>query len=184
MLREGHEEVQVRCQEVRRKMHSKVHGQVCSQELMKADRISSASGGGRERAAALCLLETYAGLAQRGAHLFGGLLGGQMPNNGATIRMTTRSTRKAAFIGSTTLILRRIGQGRLSMGTSICSPGASCGQEGSGRPAKSNFQSWRVNQRHPKHPTPSDHRLQCQRRSNFSFHRQQLGDGRQNAAQG
>ena len=47
--------------------------------MTKADRISSASGGGRERAAALCLLETYAGLAQRGAHLFGGLLGGQMP---------------------------------------------------------------------------------------------------------
>lgn len=47
--------------------------------MVEAGRPSLLSTGGGERAAALRLLETYAGLAERGAHLFGDLLGGQMP---------------------------------------------------------------------------------------------------------
>jgi hypothetical protein len=47
--------------------------------MSKAVRPSSPSIDGGERVAALRLLETYANLAQRGAHLFEDLLGGQMP---------------------------------------------------------------------------------------------------------
>lgn len=47
--------------------------------MSKAVRQLSPSIDGGEEAAALRLLETYAGLAERGAHLFGDLLDGQMP---------------------------------------------------------------------------------------------------------
>jgi hypothetical protein len=61
-------------------MRSQVHAKVRAQELMvKAGRQSSLSIDGGEGAAALRLLATYAGLAERGAHLFGDLLDGQMP---------------------------------------------------------------------------------------------------------
>ena len=60
-------------------MHAKVHAQVCAQELMPdSDRQAMPSDDGSQ-AAALRLLETYAGLARRGVHLFGDVLGGQMP---------------------------------------------------------------------------------------------------------
>lgn len=75
VLREGHKEVQVRSE-----MRSQVHAEVRAQELMsKAGCPSLPSIDGGERATALRLLETYAGLAERGAHLFGDLLCGQMP---------------------------------------------------------------------------------------------------------
>jgi hypothetical protein len=92
MLRQGHEEVQVRRQEVRGQMRAKVHGQVhhemCSQvhaevraeELMAGPgprTLPSMDSGQRE--ASMRLLETYTGLAEQGVHLFGDLLGGQMP---------------------------------------------------------------------------------------------------------
>ena len=88
MLRKGHEEGQVRRQEVRGQVRSEVHGkvrpqmrpQVRAQELTaKAGRQSPPSKGGGENAAALRLLETYAALAERGEHLFGDVLQGQMP---------------------------------------------------------------------------------------------------------
>ena len=62
--------------EMRSQMHAKVH----SEELMElAGRSTLPSKDGGERAAGLRLLEIYAGLAERGEHLFGDLLGGQMP---------------------------------------------------------------------------------------------------------
>lgn len=61
-------------------MRSQVHAEVRSEELMAgAGRRTLPSKDGGERAAGLRLLEIYAGLAERGAHLFGDLLGGQMP---------------------------------------------------------------------------------------------------------
>lgn len=65
-------------------MRSEVHGQVRpqmrAQELTaKAGRRSPPSKDGCERAAALRLLETYSALAERGEHLFGDMLQGQMP---------------------------------------------------------------------------------------------------------
>jgi len=92
MLRQGHEEVEVRSQEVcgqmlpevhgqvRPEMRSKVHAEVRSEELMaRTGRRSLPSKDGAMRAAGLRLLETYAELARQGSHLFGDLLEGQMP---------------------------------------------------------------------------------------------------------
>jgi len=47
--------------------------------MAAASRLTLPSKDAGERAADLRLLATYAGLAKRGAHLFGDLLGGQMP---------------------------------------------------------------------------------------------------------
>lgn len=59
-------------------MRAKVHAEVRAEELM-AGASRRAISGGCDRAAGLRLLETYASLAEQGAHLFGDLLGGQMP---------------------------------------------------------------------------------------------------------
>ncbi len=73
MLCQALEEGQVRRQEVRRKVCTEVrcqmHAKVRPEKLI----------GGGERAAAARLLSTYADLAERGDHLFAGLLGGRMP---------------------------------------------------------------------------------------------------------
>lgn len=56
--------------------------QVRSQELTgmtRGRRLERASPDARQRAGALRLLETYAGLARRGEHLIGALLAGQHP---------------------------------------------------------------------------------------------------------
>jgi hypothetical protein len=84
VLRQGHEEVQVRHQEVRRQMRpemrSQEHAEVRAEELMvRAARRTLPSKHGGEHAAGQRLLETYVRLAERRAHLFGDLLGGQMP---------------------------------------------------------------------------------------------------------
>lgn len=70
VLRQGHEEVQVRCEmrakvrpQVRPEMRPEMRSQVRTEELM----------------AGLRLLEIYAGLVERGAHLFGDLLGACTP---------------------------------------------------------------------------------------------------------
>lgn len=61
-------------------MRAQVHAEVRAEELMgRAGRLSSPANDSHERAACLRLLATYAGLAARGSHLFGDLLGGQMP---------------------------------------------------------------------------------------------------------
>jgi hypothetical protein len=83
MLREGHEEVQVRCQEVRgqarTEMCTQMHAEVRSEELMgQPGRLSLPSMDGGAKAAGMRLIETYGELANQGAHLFGELLGGQM----------------------------------------------------------------------------------------------------------
>jgi len=83
MLRQGDEEGPVRRQ-VRTEMHGqvrpKVHAQVRAQALMLKPRCHAPpSNDGDPRAAGLRLLQTYAGLAQRGAHLLGDLLDGQAP---------------------------------------------------------------------------------------------------------
>ncbi len=65
---------------MRAQMCSKVCSKVRAHALMgKASRSSRASSHAAQVAAGSRLLETYAGLAQRGAHLFGELLGGQTP---------------------------------------------------------------------------------------------------------
>lgn len=61
-------------------MCPEMRAQVRSQELMsKASRSSEAASRAARVAAGSRLLETYASLAQRGEHLFGCLLGGELP---------------------------------------------------------------------------------------------------------
>lgn len=65
---------------MRTKVHGKVRPEVRSEKLMeRAGCRTLPSNDGGERVAGLRLLETYARLAERGVHLFGDLLGGQMP---------------------------------------------------------------------------------------------------------
>ena len=93
MLRQAHEEMrrqevccQMRCQvrgQVRTEMRTEMRGQVRAQELSavragpRIRRSASVEGAG------LRLLEAYAALAERGEHLFSGLLGGAAPKQWA-----------------------------------------------------------------------------------------------------
>ena len=87
---ETHEKRQVRRKQrndgrqVRSKMRSQMRSKVRSQELMAVSRVGlSKQAGGATRAAGLCLLETYADLAHRKAHLLGSLLAGKPPKQWA-----------------------------------------------------------------------------------------------------
>ena len=70
----------VRGQEVCSQVHGQVRSEVRPQELMgESSRPPKASSRAAQVAAGSRLLETYAGLAQRGQHLFGSLLNGEPP---------------------------------------------------------------------------------------------------------
>jgi len=93
MCRQMRCQVQMRCQEVRgekvcaqmcSEMRSKVRSEMCPQ--VRAEELigvgcnrRSPPTGSAAQVAGLRLLETYAGLAQRGEHLLGKLLGGDLP---------------------------------------------------------------------------------------------------------
>lgn len=65
---------------MRSEVRPEVRPEVRTQELMASPgRLPSQSPGGLPKAAGARLLDTYAGLARRGEHLFAGVLAGGMP---------------------------------------------------------------------------------------------------------